>query len=126
MNHQKIENVFNLKPSERYGFLVRKVADFEQVFLISDKNGDYVTCSNGETECIPVWPEMEFAMEFLNSDWIDHNVVRVELSPFLEWLDKLEQENYLIGAFPNRVFDAIVIKPSEMKSHLIFECEQYE
>ena len=126
LSNKKIENVFNLKPAERYGYLIRKVADFEQIFLISDKNGNYVTCGSDETECIPVWPEMEFAKEFLNSDWKDFNVVMIELNSFLEWLDKLELEGFFIGGFPNRVFNSIVIKPNEMKNHLIYECEQYE
>ena len=50
----------------------------------------------------------------------------VELNAFLEWLDALEIEGYFIGGFPNREFNAILVKPSEMKNHLIFECEQYE
>ncbi len=126
MSNKKIENVLNLKPSDRYGYLIRKVADFEQIFLISDKNGDYVTCGNDETECIPVWPELEFAKEFLNANWKDFNVVLLELNPFLKWLDRLEIEGYLIGGFPNREFNSIVVKPTEMKNHLIYEIEQYE
>ncbi|EAQ51298.1 DUF2750 domain-containing protein [Leeuwenhoekiella blandensis] len=126
MSNKKVENILNLKASDRYAYLVRKVADFEQLFLISDKNGNYVTCGTEETKCIPVWPELDFAREFLNSDWRDFNVVMIELNIFLDWLDRLEMEGYFIGGFPNREFNAIVVKPNEMKSHLIFECSQYE
>jgi hypothetical protein len=126
MNEQKLNNVFNLDAKERYGYLIKKVADFEQIFLIADGKGNYVTCGTDDLECIPVWPEMAFAMQFLNSDWKDLSIVRIELNPFLEWLEKLESENIYIGGFPNTAFNAIVVKPIEMKNHLIFECQQYE
>ena len=102
------------------------MADFEQIFLIADPNGEYVTCGTAETQRIPVWPEMEFAKQFLNSDWKEFKIVRLELNSFLEWLDKLETENFNIGGFPNTNFNAIVVRPKEMKNHLLFEAQQYE
>jgi len=126
MHSKQLESVFKLESKERYGYLIRKVADFEQIFLIAYKKGDYVTCGTDGSKCIPVWPELEFAKEFLNSDWKKFKVVSVELDDFLEWLDKLESESYLIGGFPNQELNSIVVTPFDMKNHLIHECQQYE
>ena len=52
MNEQKIKNVFALDSSERYGYSIRKVADFETIYLIADKEYKYVMIgSDGVRVC---------------------------------------------------------------------------
>lgn len=126
MHTRQLESVFNLNSKERYGYLIRKVADFEQVFLIEDKKGNYVTCGNDNEMIIPIWPELEFAQELIKTEWKKCVVKKVELTDFMNWMDKLETENYLIGGFPNQKLNSIVVKPIEIKNHLVFECQQYE
>tara|TARA_R110002050_G_scaffold298997_1_gene463474 strand:+ start:24 stop:404 length:381 start_codon:yes stop_codon:yes gene_type:complete len=126
MHNKQLETVFKLEPKERYGYLIRKVADFEQVFLIADKEGNYVTCGTEDKMIIPIWPELEFAQELIKSEWKNCVVKMVELNKFMDWLDKLETENYLVGGFPNQKLNSIIVKPIEIKNHLIFECQQYE
>lgn len=126
MHIKQLESVFNLESKERYGYLIRKVTDFEQVFLIADKKGDYVTCETDDEMIIPIWPELEFAQELIKTEWKNCVVKMVELIEFMKWLDKLESENYRVGGFPNQKLNSIIVKPIEIKNHLIFECQQYE
>jgi hypothetical protein len=126
MHIKQLESVFNLESKERYGYLIRKVVDFEQVFLIADKKGNYVTCGTVDEMIIPIWPELEFAQELIKTEWRNCVVKMVELKEFMKWMDKLESENYLVGGFPNQKLNSIVVKPIEIKNHLIFECQQYE
>ena len=126
MHIKQLESVFKLESKERYGYLIRKVADFEQVFLIEDKKGNYVTCGNNNEIIIPIWPELEFAQELIKKEWKKCVIKKVPLSDFINWMDKLETENYLIGGFPNLKLNSIVVKPIEIKNHLIFESQQYE
>lgn len=46
MHIKQLESVFKLESKERYGYLIRRVADFEEIFLITDKKGNYITCGN--------------------------------------------------------------------------------
>ncbi|GGD99771.1 DUF2750 domain-containing protein [Planktosalinus lacus] len=126
MNIKQLESVFKLESKLRYGYLIRKIADFEQVFLIADKDGNYVTCGADNEMIIPIWPELVFAQELIKIEWKNCIVKMVELKVFMKWMDKLEAENYFIGGFPNQKLNSIVVKPIEIKNHLIFECEQYE
>jgi len=126
MHKKQLENVFNLNSKERYGYLIRKIADFEQVFLIADINGDYVTCGTDNEMIIPIWPELEFAQELIKTEWKNCIVKMVELTNFMNWMDNLETENYLIGGFPNQQLNSIIVKPTEIKNHILFECRQYE
>ena len=106
--------------------LIKKVADFEQVFLISDKKNNYVTLGTENEMVIPIWPELEFANDLINIEWQDCIVKKLSLDEFLSWMDELETENYLIGGFPNQKLNSVVVKPIEIKNHLLFECNQYE
>ena len=126
MHINQLESIFNLESKERYGYLIRKVADFEQVFLIVDKKGNYITCGNNNEMIIPIWPELEFAQELIKIEWKKCEVKKIELTDFMNWMDKLKTESYLIGGFPNKKLNSIVVKPLEIKNHLMFECQQYE
>jgi len=126
MHIKQLESVFKLESKERYGYLIRKVADFEQVFLVANKKGNYVTCGNGKEKIIPIWPELEFAQELIKIEWKKCVVKKVQLNDFIDWMDKLETDNYLVGGFPNQKLNSIVVKPVEIKNHLIFQCKQYE
>ncbi|WP_295181277.1 DUF2750 domain-containing protein, partial [uncultured Christiangramia sp.] len=69
MNKKKVDNVIKLSCKDRYGYLIRKVADFEKIFLICDSFGGLVTIGDSNLKSIPVWPEKEFAELFLTNDW---------------------------------------------------------
>ena len=107
MHIKQLESVFKLDQKERYGYLIKKIADFEQIFLIADKKGNYVTCGTNNEMVIPIWPEFDFALKLTETEWLNCDVKMVELKEFMKWMDKLEDENYLIGGFPNQVLNSI-------------------
>ena len=126
MEKQRIKDILNLESKDRYDYLIRKVAEYEQVFLIGGGKGSYVTLGNNEVRCIPVWPEFEIAKQFLVDDWQRHQIKMIKLESFLVWLDKLEDEVYLVAAFPNKDFKSITVRPHVLKKDLVAEIEQYE
>ena len=101
MNQQKINNIFALGSKERYGYLLRKVADFETIYLIADNEDKYVMIGSNDLSVIPVWPEKEFAELFLTDDWKNYKVVEYDIHDFMEWLTDLEKENVDLAGFPN-------------------------
>jgi hypothetical protein len=126
MTNPKIDNVFNLDAQDRYGYFIRKVSDFEQVFLLSDDDGKPVELGVDSIKCIPVWPEVEFVESLLKDDWKSCKINSVDLDTFLEWLDQVQLEDYQIAGFPNRNLNAVIVDPQEMKKHIAFERSQYD
>ncbi len=126
MNQQKIENVFALNSTERYGYMLRKVADFETIYLISDIEDNYVMIGSKNINVLPVWPEKEFAELFLTEDWESCKVVEYNIHDFIRWLTELEKEHVDIAGFPNLEFSIIHVSAIEMKNHLLYELSQYE
>ncbi|MBX0332215.1 DUF2750 domain-containing protein [Pontibacter sp. HSC-14F20] len=126
MNEQKIKNVFALDSKERYGYLLRKVADFETIYLIADNEDKYVMIGSEEVSVIPVWPEKEFAELFLTDDWKEYKVVEYSIYDFMDWLDNLDKENTELAGFPNLDFNTVHVSATDMKNHLLYQISQYE
>ncbi|MEQ9090094.1 MAG: DUF2750 domain-containing protein [Balneola sp.] len=126
MNQQKIDNIFALDSKERYGYLLRKVADFEKIYLIKDLDGKYVMIGSNDISVLPVWPENEFAQLFLAEDWSDFKVEENSIYDFINWLNQLNKEGVHIAGFPNLQLNTVHVSAAEMKSHLQFELSQYD
>lgn len=126
MNQQKINNVFALDSKKRYGYLLRKVADFETIYLITDNEDGYVMIGSGGVNVLPVFPEKAFAELFLKYDWKGFNVVEYSIHEFMDWLEELAKDEVQIAGFPNLELNTVRVSPLEMKNHLLFELSQYE
>jgi hypothetical protein len=126
MHPDKLKNISSLTAIDRYGYFIRTVANFQQVWLIQG-NSQYVTLGdNSEEVSIPVWPEMEFAELLLTADWKDFAVQSIEVHEFIDWLDDLQSENIRVAGFPLGDLNAVVVSANEMKNHLLYELQQYE
>ena len=126
MNPHQLRNVFSLPAAERYGYLIRKVADFEIIYLITDSNGDCVRLGADKLETIPVWPEEEFAQQFLTSEWRNYVIKEMSIYDFIDWLDTLDKAEIQISGFPNLQLNTVHVSVVDMKNHIIHELNQYE
>lgn len=126
MHSSKMDNILNLSAEDRYGYFIRKVADFEEVWLIKDQDGYAIFGDQENKTTIGVFPEKEFAVLFLTDTWSNCVLESKDLNVFMEWLDKLENDKIQIAGFPNKDLKTIVVEPKEMKSHLLFELQQYD
>ncbi|TWI85330.1 uncharacterized protein DUF2750 [Lacibacter cauensis] len=126
MNQNKLINIENLSPKDRYGYFIRKVADFQEVWFIQDNDRYLMVGDNDDRMAIPVWPEKDFAELMLKDDWKNYKITSMEMVHFLEWLDTIEKKGYKIAAFPYSDLKSVMVTAKEMKAHLLYEMEQYE
>ena len=125
MNEKKYRNIIKLNNAERYDYLVRKVADFQTIFLIYGKFWQMSTSNIHGTECILVFPEKDFAQEHIKLEK-SKNVKRKDLYKFINWLEKDKSNELNLAVFPNQNNEARIVNSSEFKNDLLKECEQYE
>jgi hypothetical protein len=126
MHPDKLKNIQNLSPQDRYGYLIRKVADTEEIWLIEDNGQSVALGDNNEQVIIPVWPEKEFAELMLTDDWHSYTLKSIDVHDFMDWLDKLEQNEIKVAGFPMADMNAVIVAAEEMKNHLLYELQQYE
>ena len=126
MNPKKLQNVLSMTDGKRSDYLIRKVADFEEIFLIYESMNSMCSISVNGQECIPVFPEHEFAENFKNLSPQFKKIKKLPLDDFFEWLDKHDSDERLFAVFPDNNLNASIVSASDLKDSLLEECEQYE
>ena len=114
-----------LNNAERYDYLIRKVADFETIFLIYGKFWQMSTSNIQGTECIIVFPEKDFAQEYIKLEK-SKRVKKKDLYRFINWLEKDESNELNLAIFPNQNNESRIVNSIELKNDLLKECEQYK
>lgn len=122
IHSKKLQNLLKQSAQERYDYFIRKVADFESVYILeNDKEEMETSVFNGKIS-ICVYPEEGIANELaFNSNF---SVSEIKLDDFLNWLDDLDKEDKLCAVFPNSD-DVIYAPPLILKNHILEECQQY-
>lgn len=127
MHPKQIENVCNLKPFERYRYFMGKIADFEVLYSLKSKSGNYAISEAENLYMFPMWPQREFAQLNLDNGWEHFEIIEISL-------DKLEKEilpfisdnNYRINVFPLNNKTGFVVNIEEFKRDLEIELEDYQ
>ena len=125
MNEKKYQNIIKLNNTERYDYLVRKVADFETIFLIYGKFWQMSTSNIQGMECVLVFPEKDFAKEHIKLEK-SKRVKKKDLYRFINWLEKDESNELNLAIFPNQNNESRIVNSIELKNDLLKECEQYK
>ncbi|TYA84429.1 DUF2750 domain-containing protein [Seonamhaeicola marinus] len=125
MHEKKYQNIIELNNAERYDYLIRKVADFETIYLIYEKFWQMSTSDINGIECILVFPEKNFAQEHIKLEK-SKSVKKKDLYKFINWLEKDKSNKLNLAVFPNQNNEARIVNSSELKNDLLNECEQYE
>lgn len=125
MNQKKYQNIIQLSNAERYEYLVRKVADFETIYLIYERFWQISTFNINGTECILVFPEKDFAEQYIKLE-PSKSVKKKGLNKFIHWLEKDKSNKLNLAVFPNQQNEVKIVNASEFKNDLLKECEQYE
>lgn len=126
MHPDKLNSIRSLPPEDRYGYLIRQLAEMEEVWLIADE-GQQVSLGDGTGKILlPVWPAEAFAELYLTDDWKNYSITSMDVHDFMDWLDTLEAEGYAIAGFPVPGQQNVIIPAAEMKEHLLYELSQFE
>lgn len=96
-----IDNILNLSSNERFEHAAKRIAESELLYVLADKEGDWILWGDGKNSSLAIWPEFEFAQIMANSEKKDVDIYEIELEEFLEdgipWL----MENKIgIAIFP--------------------------
>lgn len=108
LNSKAMEGLINSSPEKRYKSFLNTVADLEEVWLLSSKEG-YATFDENDYINVLVWPRKEFCELFMSSD---EKAVSIEIHKFLENCKKME-DNIRFMVFPNN-FDSYVVTVEQL------------
>lgn len=126
MHIREIENICNLKSFDRYNYFIRKVADFEVLYSLRNKNGDFAISVRDDFSMLPLWSDEVFAKLNATCEWIDYEVVSISLDELQNTIFLfVAKNNLLINVFPINNKTGFVVNLEEFSRDLTLELEQY-
>jgi len=126
MHPQKLQNILNLSSEERYGYLIRTIADTQEVWIIKDQNTLADLGDEDEKTTIPIFPEQHFAELLLIDSWASFSTEIIDLDTFMLWLDEFQSKDIQLAGFPKPDLTGVVGSAEELRNHILHELQQYE
>lgn len=124
--NKKIENILKISEQERYNYFIRKVADFEQVWGLSN-DGWALLGDNDGNRILPLWSESEFAELCAVDQWKEYKPEVITLDNFIEkWIPGMLKDKTSVNVFLTPNGKGTVISPNLLYDDLQNELEQYE
>ncbi len=98
---------------KRLSYSVEEIKNNKEIWILTDEHG-CVMLNTDDEDCVPIWPNEEFAKDWATGEWADCAPQSIELSVWQErWTSGLEDDQVAIAVFPNPGEDGLVLDPDE-------------
>jgi hypothetical protein len=126
VSQKEIESVSVLPAFERYQHFIKRVADFELMYTLSDGKGNFAISDLENNELLSFWPAKEYAELNAIDEWSVYRVHEVSIEDFEDKIiDLVVSENYLLNIFPANGKTGFVVNLEEFARDLSSEMEKY-
>ena len=98
---------------QRLNYLIKEVVSQRQIWILTDEHGCVMLNSDDE-DCVPVWPNAEFAQAWATGDWKHCQTQAISVAKWhSRWTNGLLDDELAIVAFPNQEDEGVVLYPDE-------------
>lgn len=119
LNDKQYEAVRRLPPPGRYAHLVKRAADYEELWALRTEEGWTLGADDDGREFLPVWPHPRYAEACANGGWQGSTPAAIEIHEWLEsWTPDLVASSRLVGIFPVDDQPAAAIDPAAFAADL--------
>ena len=126
ISEKQIEFITKLPAEKRYEYSIKWIADYANIWTISDIGGLRTYSDNNGKIIFPVWPFSEFAALCCKDEYINCRPESIELELFLkEYLPDFIKENYQLGVFPLSNDKGVVIDIKMFEIDIANELKKY-
>lgn len=124
-NRIAVKKISGLQPYERYTFSIKRIADFEEAWLLKNLNGDIAIAEIDGHIVTPIWPASEFTISCQVGIWEKYIASKVDLEQIEdEVLSLVSTEGYLIDMFPVDDKSGFVVTVEEFLRDLNIELKR--
>ena len=119
IDNTKIDIINNYDVEQRFAYLLKETITNDELWILTDEHG-CVMLNTADEDCVPVWPNKEFAQSWATGEWAACQPVSVDLDTwFSRWIPGLIDDELAIVAFPNNNDEGQVLFPDEFEYELI-------
>lgn len=127
ITREHMEAVSKLNADERYSYVIKRIADWEEMYTLVDDQGEIVTSEIDGKVMVPFWSAAEFASSCATGGWADAETKKITLDDFEdEILDFLDENDYLMNIFPVGDKTGFVVDLLEFSKDLSNELKNYQ
>ena len=103
---------------KRATYFFKEVVLNNKIWILTDEHG-CVMLNTEEDDCIPVWPNEEFAQAWATDEWQACQAESISLNKwFSRWSHGLADDQLAVVVFPNQAEQGLVFFPDEIEFEL--------
>lgn len=113
-----IESINNYDSEKRFQYCVKEVVANRQIWILVDEDG-CVMLNTEDEDCVPVWPNQEFAQAWATGDWDECKPEAISLNKWhSRWSHGLADDDLSVVVFPNADQEGVIVFPDEFDFEL--------
>lgn len=128
LEQNELDLIAGYDAEKRFDHLISRVVETGELWILTDQQGS-VMLNTDDEDCVPVWPELEFAEQWATGDWSDCEAMSITLKQWNHrWTPGLEEDGFAVIVFPlpgaNGDEDGLVVWPEELDMMLTKEVKR--
>ncbi|PLS18236.1 DUF2750 domain-containing protein [Bacillus sp. M6-12] len=125
MSPKEFEAVFHSPVQVRYEYFIKRAADFEEVWVLTNEGEVALSGNENDELLLPLWPFKEYAEACKNGEWKTYIAENINIYEFIdEYIISLKEDKIRLSIFFNNK-DSAVVETDILVSDLNKELEQY-
>ncbi|HHF3031048.1 TPA: DUF2750 domain-containing protein [Vibrio diabolicus] len=118
LTQEQMDTINRYNEEQRLKYCVKEIVANRKVWILKDEHG-CVMLNTEDDDCVPVWPNEEFALQWANGDWEDCEPEALSLNKWhSRWTSGLEDDELSVVVFPNQNEEGVVLFPDEFDFEL--------
>ena len=129
LTEQEIQQYLSQDAEQRFDHLVKRVVETGEIWILTDQYGS-VMLNTDDEECVPIWPDAEFAGLWQTGEWAECEPMAISLKQWnFRWTPGLEEDGFAVVVFPlpsagHDEEDGLVVWPEELDMMLTKEVKK--
>lgn len=127
LNPKQFQAVLALPGPDRYRHFVGRVADWQFVWGLKDKNGWASAADDDGNSAFPFWPHPDYAAACATDNWAGNSPDSIEVHEFLErWLPGMAKDGVAVAVFPTPTMRGTVVPAIQLQQAIQDELSRIE
>ena len=121
---EQLNTIEKYDDDKRLTYLLQQVVSNKEIWILADEHGCMMLNTDDE-DCVPVWPNEEFAQGWATGDWQACKPQAISLAKwYSRWSLGLTDDELALVVFPNQDNQGLVLFPEEFEQALLKETKK--
>lgn len=123
---KEIDAVTNLDANKRYEYSIKRIADFETLWVLGDGQGLRTYEDETGNIIFPIWPFKEFAVLCCTGAFADSQAEELQLNAFIEdYIPDFKESGYKLSILPLPSDKGAIVEIDSFRKALQKELDNY-